>query len=100
MTCGPGAAAATCCGRFRSRITAGTCACAARGGGRSICPELSPRGVIPARTGYATSMKLLRTAALAGVAKKVYDESKKPENQRRIKEAVASAKARRANRSR
>ena len=38
-------------------------------------------------------MKLLRTAALAGVAKKVYDESRKPENQRRIKEAVASVKA-------
>jgi hypothetical protein len=45
-------------------------------------------------------MKLLRTAALAGVAKKVYDESRKPEHQRRIKEAVASAKARRAKRSR
>jgi hypothetical protein len=45
-------------------------------------------------------MKLLRTAALAGVAKKVYDESKKPENQRRIKEAMASVKAKRAKRSR
>jgi hypothetical protein len=45
-------------------------------------------------------MKLLRTAALAGVAKKVYDESKKPENQRRIKEAVASVKARREKRAR
>ena len=45
-------------------------------------------------------MKLLRTAALVGVAKKVYDESKKPENQRRIKEAVASAKARRNTRGR
>jgi hypothetical protein len=45
-------------------------------------------------------MKLLRTAALAGVAKKVYDESKKPENQRRIKEAMDSVKARRAKRSR
>ena len=45
-------------------------------------------------------MKLLRTAALVGVAKKVYDESKKPENQRRIKEAVASVKAQRAKRAR
>lgn len=40
-------------------------------------------------------MKLLRSAAAIGVAKKVYDESRKPENQRRIKEAVASARARR-----
>ena len=45
-------------------------------------------------------MKLMRTAALVGVAKKVYDESRKPENQRRIKEAVASVKARRAKRGR
>ena len=45
-------------------------------------------------------MKLLRTAALVGVAKKVYDESKKPENQRRIKEAMDSVKAKRAKRSR
>ncbi len=45
-------------------------------------------------------MKLLRTAALVGVAKKVYDESRKPENQRRIKEAVASVKEKRAKRSR
>jgi hypothetical protein len=34
------------------------------------------------------------------VAKKVYDESRKPENQRRIKEAVASVKEKRAKRSR
>ena len=45
-------------------------------------------------------MKLLRTAAMVGVAKKVYDESRKPENQRRIKEAVASVKEKRAKRSR
>ena len=45
-------------------------------------------------------MKLLRTAALVGVAKKVYDESRKPDNQRRIKEAVASVKEKRAKRSR
>ena len=44
-------------------------------------------------------MKLLRTAAMVGVAKKVYDESRKPENQRRIKEAMDSVKAKRAKRS-
>ena len=41
-------------------------------------------------------MKLMRTAALAGIAKKIYDESRKPENQERIRSALASAKARRA----
>jgi hypothetical protein len=41
-------------------------------------------------------MKLMRTAALAGVAKKVYDEARKPHNQEKIRKAVESAKARRA----
>jgi hypothetical protein len=45
-------------------------------------------------------MKLLRSAAAIGVAKKLYDESRKPENQRRIQDAVASVKARRAKRPR
>ena len=31
-------------------------------------------------------MKLLRTAAVVGVAKKLYDESRKPENQRKVLE--------------
>jgi hypothetical protein len=38
-------------------------------------------------------MKLIRSAALMGVAKKLYDESRKPENQRRINEATATVKA-------
>jgi hypothetical protein len=41
-------------------------------------------------------MKLMRTAMVATVAKKLYDEAKKPENQRRMKQAVESLKARRA----
>jgi hypothetical protein len=41
-------------------------------------------------------MKLFRTAALIGVAKKAYDESRKPENQRRIKQAAQSVRDRRA----
>ena len=45
-------------------------------------------------------MKLLRSAAAIGVAKKLYDESRKPENQRRIQDAVASVKARRTKRPR
>jgi hypothetical protein len=45
-------------------------------------------------------MKLMRSAAAIGVAKKLYDESRKPENQRRIKDTIASVKARRAKRPR
>ena len=41
-------------------------------------------------------MKLLRSAALAGVAKKVYDEARKPHNQQKIREAVESVKAHRS----
>ena len=40
-------------------------------------------------------MKLLRTAAMAGIAKKVYDEARKPHNQQKIREAYASFQARR-----
>jgi hypothetical protein len=41
-------------------------------------------------------MKIMRSAALLGVAKKLYDESRKPENQARIKSAVEQVKARRS----
>jgi hypothetical protein len=44
-------------------------------------------------------MKLMRGAMVAGVAKKLYDEAKKPENQRRMKQAVEAIKARRARAS-
>jgi hypothetical protein len=43
-------------------------------------------------------MKLLRTAAVIGLTKKLYDEAQKPENQRRIREAVDKVKARREQR--
>jgi hypothetical protein len=42
-------------------------------------------------------MKLIRTAAMAGIAKKVYDEARKPQNQQRIKDGVAAMKARRSS---
>jgi len=45
------------------------------------------------RSGTVGGMKLLRTAALAGIAKKVYDEARKPENQAKIKNAANRAKA-------
>jgi hypothetical protein len=41
-------------------------------------------------------MKLMRSAVLATVAKKVYDEARKPQNQARIKQAVAKVQARRS----
>ena len=43
-------------------------------------------------------MKLLRSAAAIALAKKLYDEAQKPENQRRIRETVAKVKAKRQRR--
>ncbi|MDO9378544.1 MAG: hypothetical protein Q7T56_06825 [Nocardioidaceae bacterium] len=40
-------------------------------------------------------MKLLRGAAAIGVARKLYTEAQKPENQRRIREAVNKVKSQR-----
>lgn len=40
-------------------------------------------------------MKLMRAAALAGVAKKVYDEARKPHNQARIRAATDRLRDRR-----
>ena len=40
-------------------------------------------------------MRIMRTAALIGIAKKLYDEGRKPENQARIKAAVAKVQQRR-----
>jgi hypothetical protein len=37
-------------------------------------------------------MKLIRSAALVGLARTVYKEARKPENQARIKAAVAKAR--------
>lgn len=41
-------------------------------------------------------MKLLRTVSALGLAKAAYDIARKPENQRRLKQAVAQVQARRA----
>jgi hypothetical protein len=41
-------------------------------------------------------MKLMRSAAAIGIARKIYTEARKPENQRRIKQALAQVQARRA----
>lgn len=39
-------------------------------------------------------MKLMKTAALAGIAKKLHTESRKPENQARIRSALAKVRGR------
>jgi hypothetical protein len=39
-------------------------------------------------------MKLIRSAAALGVAKKLYDEARKPKNQAKIKSAVDRARSR------
>jgi hypothetical protein len=38
-------------------------------------------------------MKLMRSAVLFGVAKRLYDEARKPQNQARIKAAIDRARA-------
>ena len=38
----------------------------------------------------------MRTAAMAGIAKKAYDEARKPHNQEKIRSTVEALKARRA----
>ena len=40
-------------------------------------------------------MKIGRSLAAAGIAKKLYDESRKPENRARVRAAVEKVKARR-----
>ena len=39
-------------------------------------------------------MGLLRTFAVAGIAKKVFDEARKPENQRKVRDAVEKVRSR------
>ena len=40
----------------------------------------------------------MRSAAAIGIAKKLYDEAQKPENQRKIRETVDKVKAKREQR--
>jgi hypothetical protein len=46
--------------------------------------------------GTEDGMRLLRSAAFIAIARRVYTEARKPENQRRIQQAVEQVKARRA----
>lgn len=49
--------------------------------------------------GYKRVMRMIRTAVVLGAAKKAYDVASKPENQKRIKDAVARLQAQRARRA-
>ena len=50
--------------------------------------------------GYDRCMKLMRGAVAIGIARKVYTEARKPENQRRIKQAADSLRKRQATKTR
>jgi hypothetical protein len=41
-------------------------------------------------------MRLMRGAVAIGIARKIYTEARKPENQRRIKQAIEQIQAKRA----
>ena len=43
-------------------------------------------------------MKIMKSVAYVGIAKKVFDEARKPENQAKIKSAVAKLQDRRKRR--
>lgn len=53
------------------------------------------RAVADRALGTVTGMKILRTAALVAVGKKLYDESRKPQNKAKIDRAVQSLRDRR-----
>jgi hypothetical protein len=82
--------------RFVDRREESRARVAARQDGPGIDIVTSARRLRRRDGGTFDDMKLMRTVAVAGIAKKLYDESRKPENQRRIKQAVESVKARRA----
>ena len=48
--------------------------------------------------GYGVPMKFMRGAAVLSAAKMVYDQARKPENQARLKSAVAKARESRRGR--
>ncbi len=52
--------------------------------------------VMPAGGGYSTCMRIMRGAVAFGIARKIYTEARKPENQRRIRQAAEQLRNRRA----
>jgi hypothetical protein len=55
--------------------------------------------VLGAWLGTGLHMKLMRGAVAIGIARRIYTEARKPENQRRIKQAAESLRKRQAARS-
>jgi hypothetical protein len=51
------------------------------------------RGKEDDTTDQRTDMKLIRSAIVAGIAKKVFDEARKPHNQAKIKQFISQATA-------
>lgn len=86
MSAGAGAKVACCRVQVRRRDRG------PRGGGlRAIACERRLGG-------YAIPMKLLRGAAALSAAKMAYDQARKPENQAKLKSAVAKARESRTRR--
>ena len=56
------------------------------------------RRMPPDHVRVRVDMKLTRVAVVAGVAKKLYDESRKPQNQARMRAAVEKVRERRRRR--
>ncbi len=50
--------------------------------------------------GYLSAMKLMRSAVAIGVARKIYNEARKPENQRRVKQGIETLRKRQQGRRR
>lgn len=55
--------------------------------------------MLAACLGTGLRMKLMRGAVAIGIARKIYTEARKPENQRRIKQAAESLRRRQAART-
>jgi alkylation response protein AidB-like acyl-CoA dehydrogenase len=56
--------------------------------------------VLGASLGTGLRMRLMRGAVAIGIARRVYTEARKPENQRRIKQAADALRKRQATRTR
>ena len=49
--------------------------------------------------GYDPCMKIMRGIVMAGIGKKIYDEARKPQNQRRIKDAMQQMRSKQGKRT-
>lgn len=69
------------------------------GAGLSASVEVPVKPNPDGFSGYLTGMGLLRSAAVIGIAKVVYDQARKPENQDRLRAVIAQAKSARTRNS-